>query len=425
MKIDFFWTAENSNELTFSNYCVKALEQLKVLNSGTGQGNDFLGWINLPQSYDFDELDEILETASALQKLDAVVIIGIGGSHIGAKAVIEALSPRFKKPIPEILFAGYNLCGAYHTELIEYLSDKNYGLIVISKSGTTIEPALAFRLLLSKMKEQFSDAEIKDRVILITDVKKGALRQLSDTEGLKSFSIPDNVGGRFSVFSTVGLLPIATAGFNVESFLHGASIAQNICLEYTVENPAVRYAAFRNLMYDFGKKVELLVNYNNRLNYVGEWWKQLFGESEGKEGKGIFPASTSFTTDLHSLGQYIQQGEKIIFETVVFVDEQSKDTSLISYDSKNFDELNYIAGKKMEFVNFKAVEGTLAAHLEGNVPNVRINLAAIDEYNLGFLFYFFEIACGVSGYMIGVNPFDQPGVETYKRNMINLLNNKK
>jgi glucose-6-phosphate isomerase len=424
MKLDFFQITGNTAKDSFSDYCKKALEQLKILNSGQGRGSDFLGWINLPESYNQEKINEIKDTAPSMQELDAVIVIGIGGSYLGAKAVIEALKPHFYSHSPKIIFAGCSLCGNYHSELIEYLSDKNYGLIVISKSGTTTEPAIAFRLLLHEMKKRFSVDEIRKRVIVVTDAEKGALKQLSYEEGFKTFVIPDNVGGRFSVLSPVGLLPVAVAGFDIESLLHGASIAQNICLEYTLENPAVRYAAFRNLMYDSGKKIELLVNYNLRLNYLGEWWKQLFGESEGKENKGIFPASASFTTDLHSLGQFIQQGERSIFETVIFVEEQENDTTCIPNDPADLDKLNYLAGKNMEHVNSKAAEGTLMAHLEGGIPNIRIEIDAIDEYNLGFLFYFFELSCGISGYMLNVNPFDQPGVEDYKQNMFKLLGKK-
>ncbi|MDR2010199.1 MAG: glucose-6-phosphate isomerase [Bacteroidales bacterium] len=421
MKIDFFQITGNSGKGTFSDYCEKALERLEILNSGKGSGNDFLGWINLPQSYDDDEIKDIIETAGNLRELDIIVIIGIGGSYLGAKAIIEALKPQFEKTSPEIIFAGHNLCGNYHSELIDYLTGKKYGLIVISKSGTTTEPAIAFRLLLHEMKNNFSAEEIRKRVIAITDAEKGALKELADKEGFKTFIIPDNVGGRYSVLTPVGLLPVAVAGFDIESLLHGSSIAQNICLEYSTENPAVKYAAFRNLMYDSGKKTELLVNYNLRLNFFTEWWKQLFGESEGKENKGIFPASASFTTDLHSLGQYIQQGERTIFETVIFVNNQENDTTFIPVNADDNDNLNYLAGKNMEYVNTKAAEGTLIAHLEGGVPNIRIEIDNLDEYNLGFLLYFFEISCGISGYMLNINPFDQPGVEDYKRNMFKLL----
>ncbi len=420
MKSDYSKAIQFTGENAFNRSVDYALKQLEILNSGKGKGNDFLGWINLPQSYDEDEIADIIEVADSLRELDAVVIIGIGGSYLGAKAVIEALKPHFEKTDPEIIFAGHNLSGNYHAELIEYLKNKEFGLIVISKSGTTTEPAIAFRLLYNEMKQRFDKETIKKRIVAITDAEKGALRQLADKEGFTDFIIADNVGGRFSVLSPVGLLPISVAGFDIEEFLRGASIAQDICLEATNENPAVKYAAMRNLLYASGHKVELMVNYNLRLNYFAEWWKQLYGESEGKESKGIFPASVSFTTDLHSLGQYIQQGERQIFETEILVNDNS-DAPIIPEDKEDLDKLNYIAGKDMEFVNRKAAEGTLMAHFDGKVPNILFEIDSLDEYNLGFMMYFFELACGISGYMLGVNPFDQPGVEDYKRNMFKLL----
>lgn len=420
MKIDFLNPNTKNVSNNFENYCKSALEMFNILNSGIGKGNDFLGWINLPQSYEYEDIQEIQEVAESLQELDTIVIIGIGGSYLGAKAVIEALKPQFKKTNPEIIFAGHNLSSDYHFELIDYLSDKEFGIIVISKSGTTTEPAIAFRLLLHEIKRRYQGNIIKNRVIAITDAEKGALKLLADKEDFKTFIIPDDVGGRFSVFTPVGLLPIAVAGFDIENLLHGASIAQDLCFENSIENPAVKYAAFRNLMYDSNKKIELLVNYNLKLNYIAEWWKQLYGESEGKEGKGIFPASASFTTDLHSLGQYIQQGERHLFETVITV-KNHNNSILIPADKDDLDKLNYIAGKDVEFVNSKAAEGTLMAHLDGNVPNVKIEIDNIDEFNIGYLLYFFEVACGISGYMLNINPFDQPGVEDYKKNMFKLL----
>jgi glucose-6-phosphate isomerase len=420
MKSDFSEAIKFTGENAFKRSCEYALKQLEILNTGKGKGNDFLGWINLPQSYDTEDITDIITVSETFRNLDAVVIIGIGGSYLGAKAVIEALKPHFYKTEPEIIFAGHNLNGNYHSELIEYLHDKEFGIVVISKSGTTTEPAVAFRLLYNEMKKRFDKETIKKRIIAITDGEKGALRQLADKEGFTDFIIADNVGGRFSVLSPVGLIPIAVAGFDIDEFLRGTSIAQDICLEMSIDNPAVKYAAIRNLLYASGHKLELMVNYNLRLNYFAEWWKQLYGESEGKENKGIFPASVSFTTDLHSLGQYIQQGERQIFETVIFVNDNS-DAPIIPADEENLDKLNYIAGKDMEFVNRKAFEGTLMAHIDGQVPNILFEIDNLDEYNLGFMMYFFEIACGISGYMLGVNPFDQPGVEDYKKNMFKLL----
>lgn len=420
MKSDFSNALKFTGENSFNRSCAFAIEQLELLNSGKGSGNDFLGWLNLPHSYEDEDIADILEVADGLQELDAVVVIGIGGSYLGAKAVIEALKPHFTKTKPEIIFAGHTLSGNYHSELLDYLRGKEFGLIVISKSGTTTEPAIAFRLLYNEMKKRVDPEIIRKRIVVITDAKKGALRQLADKEGFTDFIIADNVGGRFSVLSPVGLLPIAVAGFEVDEFIRGASIAQDLCLELNADNPAIKYAAMRNLLYAAGNKIELMVNYNPRLSFFAEWWKQLYGESEGKQGKGLFPASVSFTTDLHSMGQYIQQGERHLFETVLFVDDES-DAPIIPTDSEDLDKLNYIAGKNMEFVNKKAAEGTLMAHVDGKVPNIQFTIDYLDEYNLGFLMYFFEIACGISGYMLGVNPFDQPGVEDYKRNMFKLL----
>jgi glucose-6-phosphate isomerase len=421
MKIDFFLPPDLDINSHFEEYCEKAINHLKILNSGKGRGNDFLGWINLPNSYSYEEIQEINKYAKNFKSLDTVVVIGIGGSYLGTKAILEALKHTFCNSKPEIIFAGHNLNGNYYSELTEYLSTKKFGIIVISKSGTTIEPAIAFRILLNEISKQCSKDTIKNRVIAITDAKDGALREFADYEGLKTFVIPNNTGGRYSVLTPAGLLPIATAGYDIESILHGASIAQDICLENTTENPAVKYAAFRNLLYNSGKKIELMINYNSKLNFIAEWWKQLFGESEGKENKGIFPASASFTTDLHSLGQYLQQGERSIFETAIIVNNTCSNSTLIPVNNNDFDKLNYIAGKSVEFVNSKAAEGTLLAHLEGGIPNIRIKIENIDEYNLGFLLYFFEIACGISGYMLDINPFDQPGVEKYKHNMHKLL----
>ncbi len=401
----------------------EAEEQLEVLKSGKGAGNDFLGWLELPNSMSLEDIKDLESTANKLRKLDAVVVIGIGGSYLGARAVISSLTPNFSKNKPEILFAGHNLNGNYHTELIEYLKDKDFGIIVISKSGTTTEPAIAFRLLYTEIKKRFAKDIVKERIVVITDANKGALRTLCNNEGFKNFIIPDNVGGRFSVLTPVGLLPIAVAGFDISKLINGASEAKDLCWNKSSENPALQYATIRNVLYSKNYKTELLVNYNQSLNYIAEWWKQLYGESEGKENKGIFPASASFTTDLHSLGQYIQQGERNIFETVLYVDDE-QNAPIINLDKDNQDKLNYLAGKNMEFVNRKAFEGTLLAHTDGNVPNIIIEIEKINEKSIGFILYFFEIACAISGYMLGVNPFDQPGVEDYKRNMFRLLGKK-
>ncbi len=423
MKLDLSNTIQFCKIESFENKKSLAVDCLNKLINGNGKGSDFLGWIDLPINISDSEINDIIETSKSFQNLDAVIIIGIGGSYLGAKAVHEALKPHFDNPKPEIIFAGHNLSGNYHSELLKYLNNKQYGIIVISKSGTTTEPAIAFRLLYRDLKQKFDKETVKKRIVAITDAKKGALRKLADKEGFKTFVIDDNVGGRFSVLSPVGLLPIAVAGYDIKSLLKGAANMRNICLNNNPENPAIQYAALRNVLYDEGKKLELLVNYNFRLNYFSEWWKQLYGESEGKEGKGIFPASVSFSTDLHSLGQYIQQGERHLFETNILVNDDS-DSPIIPQDEEDLDQLNYIAGKKMEYVNRTAAQATIMAHIAGNVPNIIIEIDKINEYNLGCLIYFFEIACGISGYLLDVNPFDQPGVEDYKQNMFKLLGKK-
>lgn len=423
MKLDISNAINFINQEDFNKEQEKGIIALKMLKQGTGKGSDFLGWIDLPDSYSNNELAEIIETAQKFKNLDAVVIIGIGGSYLGAKAIHEALKPHFYSNKPEIIFAGHNLSGNYHNELLNYLNDKNYAIVVISKSGTTTEPAIAFRLLYNDLKKKYSPAILKQKIVAITDAQKGALRQLASKEDFKSFVIADNVGGRFSVLSPVGLLPLAIAGYNINKLLWGASLAKTICLQELDSNPALTYAAIRNILYKSGKKIELLVNYNLRLNYFSEWWKQLFGESEGKDNKGIFPASVSFSTDLHSLGQYIQQGERHLFETNILVDDENN-SPVIPYENEDLDQLNYIANKKIEYVNKTAAKATIMAHVAGNVPNIIINLEKIDEQNLGELIYFFEIACGISGYLLDVNPFDQPGVEDYKKNMFKLLGKK-
>ena len=420
MKLNIENSLKFVNASEYTEMCKKALEKLNVLNSGTGEGNDFLGWIDLPNIYSEEDIDDICTIADRMRQLDCVVMIGIGGSYLGAKATVEALKPHFEKLDTEIIFAGHTLSGNYHAELIEYLKDKEFGVVVISKSGTTTEPAVAFRLLYAEMQKRFDKETIRDRVVVITDENKGALRTLCDKEGFDDFIIADNVGGRFSVLSPVGLLPIAIAGFDIEEMLRGASMAQDICLENNENNPAIQYAAIRNLLYNGGKKVELMVNYNPRLIYFSEWWKQLYGESEGKGNKGLFPASVSYTTDLHSLGQFVQQGDHVLFETVLWVNDDS-DAPIVPHDDENLDKLNYLEGKNMEYINSKAAEGTMNAHVAGNVPNIRFEIDAVDEYNLGFMMYFFEIACGISAYLLGVNPFNQPGVEDYKKEMFRLL----
>lgn len=403
-----------------------AADALAKLQNGTGAGNDFLGWVNLPSTTSETLIDEIEAVAAQMREdCDVVVAIGIGGSYLGAKAVIEALGNSFAPYIdspanPKVLFAGQNIGEDYLFELQQYLKDKKYGIIVISKSGTTTEPAIAFRLLKDQLEHQLGKAEASKRIVAITDAKKGALRKLATQEGYKTFVIEDNVGGRFSVLTPVGLLPIAVAGFDIRALLEGAKEMESATKEANNSNPAFVYAEARNVLYNAGKKIEILVNYNPKLHYFGEWWKQLYGESEGKDHKGIFPAAVDNSTDLHSMGQWIQDGERTIFETVISVEEQHHVVT-IPTDSENLDGLNYIAGKRVDQVNKMAELGTRIAHVDGEVPNLLITVPALKEKYLGQLIYFFEKACGISGYILDVNPFNQPGVEDYKRNMFALL----
>ena len=408
-----------------NSYSAKAADSLRMLHDGTGAGNDFLGWVNLPSETDASLLDDIVATAESLRSsCEAVVAIGIGGSYLGAKAVIEALSDSFaaykKAEGPVLLFAGQNIGEDYLYELSSYLKDKKYGIIVISKSGTTTEPAIAFRMLKEQLEAQIGKAEASRRIVAITDAKRGALRQLATEEGYKTYVIADNVGGRFSVLSPVGLLPIAVAGFDIRKLVEGARNMQKATAQDTEENIAMLYAKTRNALYNSGKKIEILVNYNPKLHYFSEWWKQLYGESEGKDHKGIFPASVDNSTDLHSMGQWIQDGERTIFETVISVLNQKHSVAIPS-DEANLDGLNYIANRRVDEVNKMAELGTRIAHVDGGVPNIRITIDSLCEECLGELIYFFEKACGISGYILGVNPFNQPGVEDYKRNMFALL----
>jgi len=408
-------------------YAPQVQEALEMLEKGTGLGNDFLGWLHLPSSITEEHLNDIQETANTLRELcDVVVVAGIGGSYLGARAVIEALSNNFhsylKSDSPSIIYAGHNISEDYLFELTEFLRDKKFGVINISKSGTTTETALAFRLLKKQCEDQRGIDVARKVIVAVTDAKRGAARTAADNEGYKSFIIPDNVGGRFSVLTPVGLLPIAIAGYDIKALVKGAAdmeaaTAPEVPFE---ENIAAVYAATRNALYADGKKIEILVNYQPKLHYVSEWWKQLYGESEGKDGKGIFPASVDFSTDLHSMGQWIQQGERTIFETVISV-ENTKHSLIVPADEKNLDGLNFLAGKHVDEVNKMAELGTLLAHVDGGVPNLRIVMPMLDEYYIGQLLYFFEKGCGISGYVLGVNPFNQPGVEDYKRNMFALL----
>lgn len=406
----------------------KAMNGIEQLHKGTGLGNDFLGWLNLPAEITEEHLLDVENAARNLQsRCEIVVVIGIGGSYLGAKAVIEALSHSFeqlrdKHEAPIVLFAGQNIGEDYLYELQELLANRQFGIVVISKSGTTTEPAIAFRLLKEQLEKQVGKEEAGKRIVAVTDASRGALRKLADTEGYKTFVIDDNVGGRFSVLSPVGLLPIAIAGYDIRALVRGAVEMQKACAEDVpfAENPAAIYAATRNALYQSGKKIEILVNFNPKLHFLAEWWKQLYGESEGKDHLGIFPASVDFTTDLHSMGQWIQDGERTIFETVLSVGEM-RHTVIIPSDKDNLDGLNFLAGKRVDEVNQMAELGTQIAHVDGGVPNLRIEIPALTERYLGQLIYFFEKACGISGYILGVNPFNQPGVEDYKRNMFALL----
>ena len=414
----------------------KVKEAQKALEEGTCPGNDFLGWLHLPTEITPEFLNEIEATAKVLREnCEAVVVAGIGGSYLGARAVIEALSNSFGWLIqasspsgrtgggaPTILFAGNNIGEDYLYELTEYLKGKKFGVINISKSGTTTETALTFRLLKKQCEAQLGKEEAKKVIVAVTDAKRGAARTCADKEGYKSFIIPDNVGGRFSVLTPVGLLPIACAGFDIKALVQGAQDMEKQCAPSVAfaENPAAQYAAVRNALYQKGKKIEIMVNYQPKLHFVSEWWKQLYGESEGKDKKGIFPASVDFTTDLHSMGQWIQDGERTIFETVISIEEPEKKL-LFPEDEENLDGLNFLAGKRVDEVNKMAELGTRLAHVDGGVPNIRLSVPKLNEYYIGQLIYFFEIGCGISGNVLGVNPFNQPGVEAYKKNMFALL----
>ena len=405
----------------------EARQALKSLKEGTGKGSDFLGWLNLPVEITSEQLADIEKTAAELRaRTQVMVVIGIGGSYLGARAVIEALADSFhnyENTGMKVIFAGHNIGEDYYHELIHYLQNKEFGICVISKSGTTTEPAIAFRLLKELLEAKVGKEEAGKRIVAITDASKGALRTLADQEGYKTFVIPDNVGGRFSVLTPVGLLPIAVAGFDIEKLVAGAADMEKACAANVpfAENPAAIYAATRNELYKKGKKIEILVNFNPKLHYVSEWWKQLYGESEGKDNKGIFPAAVDFSTDLHSMGQWIQEGERTIFETVISVEKVNHKLEVPS-DEANLDGLNFLAGKRVDEVNKMAELGTQLAHVDGGVPNMRIVLPELSEYCIGGLLYFFEKACGISGYLLGVNPFNQPGVEAYKKNMFALLN---
>lgn len=398
----------------------KALKAHQTLIKKNGEGNDFLGWIHYPTEFDQEEFAKIKEAAKFIRSnAEVLVVIGIGGSYLGAKAVIEALKPYFRKSDLEIIFCGNTLSSSYMSELLSYLENKSFCINVISKSGTTTEPAIAFRLCKELLEKKYNDAP--KRIFATTDKEKGALRVLAEKEGYTTFVVPDDIGGRYSWFTAVGLLPIACAGIDIDELIKGAKIAEDELTRLaSFENSAILYAAVRHLLYKKNRKVEALVSYEPKLQYLSEWWKQLYGESEGKDGKGIFPASLIYTTDLHSMGQYIQDGEKIMFETIIHVDSPELNLTL-KKDEQNLDGLNYLDGMTLDDVNKKAELGTIIAHVDGNVPNIVIHLEKIDAYHIGYLLYFFMFSCGICCYMTGVNPFNQPGVESYKKNMFALL----
>jgi len=401
----------------------------KELHSRANDEKDFVGWIELPTNYDKEEFERIKKAAKKIKKeSDILLVIGIGGSYLGARAVIEALTSSFnnmqaeeQKKFPEILYAGNNLSPNYLNELIEYIGDKDFSVNVISKSGTTTEPAIAFRIFREILENKYGIDEARSRIYVTTDKKRGALKTLADNEGYEKFVIPDNVGGRYSVLTAVGLLPIATAGIDIDKLIQGARNAQDRYDDSSLKyNQCYQYAVTRNILYKLYKNTEILVNYEPKMHYFTEWWKQLFGESEGKDQMGIFPAGVEFTTDLHSMGQYIQEGRRNLFETVITI-KNSKTDIIIKNDEDNLDGLNYLTGKTLDYVNKKAMEGTIKAHVSGDVPNILIEIEKLDEENIGELIYFFEKACAVSGMILGVNPFNQPGVEKYKTNMFKLL----
>ena len=404
----------------------------EMLANATGAGSDFLGWVNLPTNYDEEEFDRIKKSAKKIQSdSDYLVVVGIGGSYLGARAVIEALNNNFtnfmskeEHKLPKIIFAGNSISSTYLSELVDFLKDKEFSINVISKSGTTTEPAIAFRVLKELLENKYTKEIAKTRIYATTDKSRGALKTLADKEGYETFVVPDDVGGRYSVLTAVGLLPIAVSGIDIDCIMKGAKDAQDEFAKTDImQNDAVLYAIMRNILYRKGKSIEILVNYEPQMMFFNEWFKQLYGESEGKDQKGIFPASVVFSTDLHSMGEFIQDGSRNIFETVINIGKPKSDI-VIKSDEQDLDGLNYIAGKTLDFVNNKAMDATMLAHIDGGVPNFVVNIESLNGYNLGYLIYFFEYACGVSGYINSVNPFDQEGVEDYKKNMFALLGKK-
>ena len=427
--VKFDYSNSSINDRMIFEFDSKVKENNKWIEDNKKDEKEFLGWVDLPVNYDKDEFERIKKAAKKIQNdSDFLIVIGIGGSYLGARAVIEALTncfynmiPSKRRKTPKILYAGNNLSPNYLHDLLELIAEKDISLNVISKSGTTTEPAIAFRILREAIETKYGVEEAKKRIYVTTDKEKGALKTLADDEKYETFVIPDNVGGRFSVLTAVGLLPIATAGIDIDKLMKGAEDARGKYSDPDVKfNDCYKYAVIRNLLYNSGKTTEILANYEPQLHYMTEWWKQLYGESEGKDGKGLFPAGVDFTTDLHSMGQYIQDGKRNLIETVICV-EEPKSNIVLAEDKENLDGLNYLAGKDLDYINKKAMEGTIEAHVTGNVPNMKITIDKLDEENLGHLIYFFEKACAMSGLILGVNPFNQPGVEEYKKNMFRLL----
>ncbi|MFC7322147.1 glucose-6-phosphate isomerase [Halobacillus campisalis] len=417
----------NEHEIEYMQGAVSLAH--KALHEKTGAGNDFLGWIDLPEDYDREEFARIQKSAAKIKEdSDVLLVIGIGGSYLGARAAIEMLNHSFynelsseQRGTPQVFFVGNSISAPYLNDLFDLLKGKNVSVNVISKSGTTTEPAIAFRAFRKFLEEKYGQEEAQKRIYATTDKNKGALKTLADEQGYESFVVPDDVGGRYSVLTAVGLLPIAVSGVDIEAMMEGANAARkDLSTDNLDENPAYQYAAVRNALYSKGKTIEMMINYEPSLQYFSEWWKQLFGESEGKDQKGIYPSSANFSTDLHSLGQYVQDGRRDLFETVLHVETPKSDYT-IEEDEQNLDGLNYLAGETVDYVNEKAYEGTMLAHTDGQVPNLIVHVPKLDAYTFGYLAYFFEKACAVSGYLLGVNPFDQPGVEAYKKNMFALL----
>lgn len=427
INLDYSQALVDKSEIEFLEGQV--LDAHKKIHTKTGAGSDFLGWVDLPQTYDSKEVERIKSAAEKIKgNSDIFIVIGIGGSYIGARAVIEAIGHPFynfldkdERKTPQIFYAGNNLSGTYLKGLLDIVKGKDVSVNVISKSGTTTEPAIAFRIFRDYLEEKYGKEEARERIFVTTDSSEGALKKLAESEGYESFVIPDDIGGRFSVLTPVGLLAIAVAGLDIEKLLSGAAHAKKYCdMPSLFENPSYLYAAIRNILYRRGKTIEILASYEPSLHFFAEWWKQLFGESEGKDGKGLFPVSVDFSTDLHSLGQYIQDGKRNLFETVLNINELDHDIK-VPEDEKNLDGLNFLKGKTLNFVNQKAFEGTVIAHTEGRVPNIVVNVPEMNEGSMGELIYFFEKACAISGYILGVNPFNQPGVESYKQNMFALI----